>query len=334
MKYLITGAAGFIGSTLAASLTSQGHSVVGLDDLSNGTLANLPNSPLFDFHKIDIRSRQSRDLYRNIDCVIHLAAISSLPECQSEPFEAYSVNVSGTAEVLESSRLANVKRVIFASTSAVYENSNKGVFLESQQNRPDLVYSHTKKASEEVCENYSTNYGMNVSVIRFFNVYGPHQNYHRKSPPLLGYIANCVKENRSPSFHSDGEQKRDYIYIDDIVSLLTTVSQKSMSKFEIINACSGKLSSVKEIYEIVKLLKPEAKDPKYRKSTDFWNNYPELIQGDFPLSRERIAREVNKHSEGSNHFAMKNYEWEPTVELDEGIRRIFAFLNKTLNTRD
>jgi UDP-glucose 4-epimerase len=331
MKILITGVAGFIGRSLAENLLTLNHQIVGIDNLVFGNLENVPRHTNFSFHKSDIRDQDSLRFYEGVDVVIHLAGISSLPECQNNPAEAYSVNLSGTAQVLELSRLAGVSRVVFASTSAVYENNSEQFFKEEDRICPDLVYSHSKACAEELARNFSSNYGLPVSVIRFFNVYGPHQNFSRKSPPLLGYITRCIINKEQPTFFSDGNQKRDYIFVDDLIQLIRKVMTESKDNFEVINACTEEVASVKDIFKIVKSLYPESIDPIYSPSEHFWESYENLHTEPYALRTDRISREVNKYSRGTYQLAKEKYGWQPQVSLSEGVSLVIsqAFNNTT-----
>lgn len=331
MKILVTGVAGFIGSSFAGHLLNKGHTVVGVDNLSYGDQRNLPKDHKFSFKQIDIRSNEMKDALIGIDTVFHFAGISSLPECQSNPGEAISVNVGGTANVLECARLCNVSRVIVASTSALYENNEKTPFLETDGVQPDLIYSHSKLMCEELTRNFSLNYGIPTRAIRFFNVYGPHQSYLRKSPPLLGYIMSCVLKNESPQFFSDGNQKRDYIYIDDLIDLLDKFTEEKINGFEIYNACSGDLASVRDIYSEVQKQVTNSKVAVYSPSDGFWNNFPTLSTGIYPLNVERIRKEVNKLSLGSNKKAEQELGWKPRTQLSAGISKILAYVQGNKN---
>lgn len=326
MNVLITGVAGFIGSTFADFLLKNGHNVIGVDNLSFGDKRNIPSGSNFEFIELDIRSREILKTFKNVDTVFHFAGISSLPECQSNPGEAFSINVGGTANILECSRLSGVSKVVIASTSAVYENNQSTPFFETEAVNPDLIYSHSKLICEQMARNYTSNYGMPTRAIRFFNVYGPHQSYLRKSPPLLGYIVSSVLKNETPQFFSDGHQKRDYIFIDDLMELLNKFTETRLSGFEIYNACSGNIASVREIYHEVQKLIPNSKDAIYAESGSFWNNYPELSLGNYPLQLERIKKEVNKFSMGSYSKAQLELNWNPKVSLSEGISKVLKYV--------
>ena len=191
MKILITGAAGQIGSGLSRLLIENGHDLTLVDNLRNGYLENLKdnaNEVIAPFHEVDITSQELfTECGGEYDVIIHLAAITSLPDCESNPLETLSINVSGTANVLEFARKFDVPHVIFASTSAIYENNDVEVFTEDLEVNPRLYYSLSKKMSEELIHSYRENYGMTVTILRFFNVFGPDGDQTRPNPPLLNF---------------------------------------------------------------------------------------------------------------------------------------------------
>jgi UDP-glucose 4-epimerase len=131
------------------------------------------------------------------------------------------VNVAGVGNVLEAARRACVRRVIFSSTSAVYEKTQSERFSESDEIRPDLIYACTKAAAEQLCDAFAVNYGMDIGICRFFNVYGPHQDVTRTSPPFTSYVARELVMNRSPKLFNNSDARRDYVHSDDVVELLT-----------------------------------------------------------------------------------------------------------------
>jgi nucleoside-diphosphate-sugar epimerase len=223
MKILITGAAGGIGSTLGYYLHKKGHDLILVDNLRNGYLENLKidGETFGSFYQIDINSIEFYGLVKekNPEVVVHLAAITSLPDCEVNSGECIRINVEGTVSVIEACRKSGVFRIIFASTSAVYENTEVSLeagFDESDDINPRLFYSLSKKMAEEICLSYIQNYGMDILILRFFNVFGPKQDIHRKSPPLINYIVREFKKGRTPVLHSDGNQSRDYVYSEDV----------------------------------------------------------------------------------------------------------------------
>jgi len=321
MKILITGGAGFIGSQCAHVL-SQEHEITVIDNMSYGSEDNLMSE---DGRKIrmiveDIRNREFvEETVKSNDIVLHFAAIAPLPDNQINPSLAYENNVIGTINVLESCRRFGIRKFVLASTSAVYENNEEKVLKEELQISPDLVYSMTKKSAEEVTLAYGKCYGLPVSIVRFFNVYGPHQNYKRKAPPLMGYITRELVSGRSPILHSSGEQRRDYVHVNDACRLVEAVAFSEKSNGQIFNACGEKTWSVNEIFELcASRLKSELK-PQFRNSEHLWNGYDDLFEGVYSLSKSRVKKETEKYSIGSFEKANKILGWSPVIEFEWGV---------------
>lgn len=326
MKILITGGAGGIGSTLAYTL-SKDHEVIVVDNLRNGYIENLSinDKEFCKFFLLDIRSNAFNEFIKNEnpDIIIHLAAITSLPDCESNINECIDINVTGTLNVLESARLNNIKRVIFASTSAVYENNKideTNGFTEDLTISPRLFYSLSKKLAEEICISYEKNYGMEIPILRLFNVFGPRQDIHRKSPPLLNYLVREFKNRRQPILHSNGEQKRDYIHINDVIEAFIICLTNPNAKNNIFNISSGNLLSVKDIVKYTKEALNINIDPIYRSAKMLWDDYPKLFDGTLSLDKEIVEKETNKFSLGDNSKAKKILNWNPNEDLESLIK--------------
>ena len=330
MNIMITGGAGFIGSQLGYRLAKEGHNIYLLDNMSFGHEDNLViNGERFGtFIREDIRSDNLVKHFKGMDYVFHFAGIAPLPNCQENPYEAIDVNVAGTANVLEAARRNNVKRVVFASTSAIYENNKAFPCREDFEVSPDLIYATSKLQSEMLCNSFSKAYGLETVILRFFNVYGPHQDFRRKQPPLIGYIIKSLLSNKRPVLHSDGEQRRDYVYIDDVLDLCRIVIEHPAAPDNIFNVASGTTTSVKEIYQHI------AKDfntqitPVYNESSKFWDKYPMLFTGPKPLSLERVEKEVNKYSLGCTLKTKKLLNWGPRISTIEGFRKVVEYAKK------
>ena len=326
MKILITGGAGGIGSTLAYTL-SKDHEVIVVDNLRNGYIENLSinDKEFCKFFLLDIRSNAFNEFIKNEnpDIIIHLAAITSLPDCESNINECIDINVTGTLNVLESARLNNIKRVIFASTSAVYENNKIDEingFTEDLTISPRLFYSLSKKLAEEICISYEKNYGMEIPILRLFNVFGPRQDIHRTSPPLLNYLVREFKNSRQPVLHSNGEQKRDYIHINDVIEAFIICLTNPNAKNNIFNISSGNLLSVKDIVKYTKEALNINIDPIYRSAKMLWDDYPKLFDGTLSLDKGIVEKETNKFSLGDNSKAKKILNWNPNEDLESLIK--------------
>lgn len=326
MNILVTGGCGGIGTSLIPILQSLGHYVVIIDNLRNGYSDNLKNfdTDKYIFYNQDICDENSvMDimLNHNVNVVIHLAAITSLMDCELNKVECLTTNVIGTQVLLECSKKLGIKKFIFASTSAVYENTpiEMSPFSENSIVSPRLFYSTSKLMSENLVLSYIENYSLNAVILRFFNVISHNQDFFRKSPPILNYLVRCHIRNETPILHSDGEQRRDYISIDDIVNFIKIIIDSNTND-KIFNLCSSKLYSVNEL---VKLINEEFSielNPTYRSSDLLWGSESPLFNNPNPLKREIITKETNKFSLGDNSLA-KTLGWSPNQDMDSIIKK-------------
>jgi UDP-glucose 4-epimerase len=323
MKILLTGAAGGIGSTLGYYLFKKGHDLTLVDNLRNGYEENLliDGKPFGNFFNQDICDSQlSYKLFNSYDCIIHLAAITALPDCESNVNETININVAGTTNIMECARKWNVSHVIFASTSAIYENNDEAIFTEKLKVNPRLWYSLSKKMAEDVCESYRINYGISITTLRFFNVFGPRQDIHRKNPPLLNYLVREIGKGNRPILHSNGKQSRDYIHVDDVVNLIDICLEKRPD--DIFNVCTATLLSVNQIFKYVSEVFDNSTEPIYHQASKLWDNYPDLFSGHYPLDKEIVAKETNKYSKGSYQKANELLDWKPNINLEILIKKV------------
>jgi len=326
MKIMITGAAGFIGSQLAYRLWKDENQLILIDNFSYGKEDNLVFND-HDFTKevihMDIRDRegiakllQSGD----VDYIYNIAGIAPLPDCQSNPQEAIDVNLTGFVNLLENGRKYGVKKVIQASTNAMYENETEFPTIETKFNVPTLIYPNTKYCAERFAESFCRTYDMNVTCLRFANVYGPHIDCLRKQPPFVAYMIRELYYDRTPIFHSDGNQRRDYVYVDDLIDLAIAV-QKGKG-FDAVNCSSMKNYSVNEMYAIAsKLMKKNIK-AEYASDTHYWEKYPGLFEGKYKIKESILKDEINKYSLCDNSYALNQYGWSPQVGIEEGLSRV------------
>lgn len=323
---LITGAAGFIGSQLAHKLVQRGEKVVLVDNFSYGRRDNLIFEDMNLNDQVivaDIRdTAKMRELFEqyNFDYLYNIAGIAPLPDCQSDPQEAISVNVGGFANLLELARLYGVKTVIQASTNAMYENETMFPTSESFKTLPTLIYPNTKYCAERFAESFCNTYNMNVACMRFANVYGPHVDCLRKQPPFVAYMVRELYYDRTPIFHSDGTQRRDYIYVDDLIELAIAVRQ--CKGFDTINCSSNTNYSVNEMYGIAQDIMGKNIPASYADDAHYWENYPGLYKGAYPIRTEVLSHEITKFSLCDNQHGKVAYGWEPKVDMREGLSKL------------
>lgn len=329
MKVLITGAAGFIGSQLAYRLWKESAELILIDNFSYGSNDNL----IFDDHSfideilnVDIRDYKAiENIFKShkIDFVYNIAGIAPLPDCQINPCEAIDVNMTAFVNLLEMSRQYGIKKVIQASTNAMYENETEFPTREDNFKVPTLIYPNTKYCAERFAQSYCETYGMSVTCLRFANVYGPHIDCLRKQPPFVGYMIRELFYNRVPVFHSTGEQRRDYIYVDDLIDLAVKVQQHE--GFDCINVSSNQNYSVNELYNIAQEIMGKDIKPKYADTSHYWIKYPQLYEGAYPIKNEILDHEVNKYSLCDNTLAFKRYDWYPKISIETGLMNVIQY---------
>lgn len=239
-RILITGIAGFIGSNLADRLLKEGHTVIGIDDLSYGLKEQVPAGA--QFHIADIVSKDIYPLFEGIDVVFHLAAKNSLLDCQRDPVETMRVNVLGTAHVFEAARIAGVRKVLYAESSV----------LEEGEARLKGFYAISKMTDAWLAQGYAATGTLTTIGLRYFNVYGPRQDYRRTKPPIMSrFILDLLQGETPVLYEGDADNKRDFIHIDDINDFHVLCLDDTRVDGTTVPLGSGHSYSMQEIYETV-----------------------------------------------------------------------------------
>ena len=254
-RVLVTGGAGFIGSHLVRRLLTRGHNVEVLDNLESGRIEKVSgylDDDNFKLVKGDVRDRRVvRGSMEEVDAVVHLAALIDVEDSVNNPFETHDVNVNGTLNVLNEAVRSGVRKFLFASSTAVYGEGNLLPLKEGYPLKPISPYAASKAAAEHYCRVFHRSYGLPTVVLRYFNVYGSRRERNSYSGVITRFLNNALSDKPLVIF-GDGEQTRDFIYVEDVVDATVLALESSNSIGEILNVCTGKLTSVSELAQTVK----------------------------------------------------------------------------------
>ncbi|MEJ2555099.1 MAG: NAD-dependent epimerase/dehydratase family protein [Anaerolineae bacterium] len=258
MRFLITGGAGFIGSALANRLVRDGHHVRVIDDLSAGDPARLLSDVHFARGNVTDKPKLWR-LLNKVDCVYHLAARVSVPESILYPREYETTNVGGTVALMEAIRDAGVQRVVLASSGAIYGEQPRQPVTEDMAPRPTSPYAVSKLAAEYYVSTIGSLWGIETVALRIFNAYGPGQAIPPAHAPVIPQFMKQALGGGSLVVFGDGEQTRDFVYIDDVVEALATAAVADGIDRQIINVGSGQETDVNTLVRsIEKVTRHEA----------------------------------------------------------------------------
>jgi UDP-glucose 4-epimerase len=301
MRVLITGGAGFLGSALANRMVRDGHQVWVLDDLSAGDRDYL--DPGVHFTRGDVRDvPRLWTLLRNMDCVYHLAARVSVPESVLYPVEYNAVNVGGTVSLMTAARDARVRRVVLASSGTVYGEQPDQPVSESAIPHPPNPYGVSKLASEYYVRAIGAQAGIETVILRIFNAYGPRQPLPPSHAPVIPQLVKQALTGGSLVIFGDGEQTRDFVYVDDVVDALVAAGEAHDVDQTIINIGSGQETSINELARLIGQVTGRQVRPLHNTS----------VSGGILRSMADIS------------FARRRLGFIPKVSLADGLRRMIA----------
>lgn len=259
---LITGGLGFIGSHVANELITENQVII-IDNLSTGNINNL-NEPEHDNLKIikgDIRDVNLDDLTSGIDYIFHLAAMASVPLSIDKPVECTDINLNATVKLMKSAVKNDVKKIIFSSSSSVYGQNRNMPLKETEQPMPTSPYAASKASCELYLKSFYESYGLNYISLRYFNVFGPGQDKNSQYASVIPNFISSLLQNERAEIYGDGEQTRDFVFIDEVVKANILACESDFNG--IINIASGKKLSINNLYEIVKKALNSDLDPIY-----------------------------------------------------------------------
>src|ERR1700756_1788807 len=301
--YLITGIGGFIGSSLARALLSRGEKVRGIDNFSTGNRQNIAEIlDRIDFREADITDLDAmHQACAGVDYVLHQAAIPSVPKSVLDPLGSNRANVDGTVNVLVAARDAKVRRVVYAASSSAYGDTPTLPKHEAMKPDPISPYAVAKLASEHYLISFYRCYQLETVALRYFNIFGPRQD---PSSPYSGVLAKFITlmlRGEAPTIYGDGEQSRDFTYIDNAVeaNLLACSAPASQAAGQTFNVATGRRVDLNETFKLLQGLTSYKGQP----------NYGPERSGDI------------KHSLADISKAEADLDYKPKVDFEEGLRR-------------
>lgn len=305
-NYLITGAAGFIGSSLARALLQRGEHVRGLDNFSTGKRENIAELAGMDFHEADLLDPAAvAGACQDVDYLFHEAAIPSVPKSVTDPASSNRANVEGTVNLLIAARDAKVKRVVYAGSSSIYGESPTLPKHEGMMPDPISPYAVSKLAGELYMTSFYRVYGLETVTLRYFNVFGPYQDAGSQYSGVLAKFIMMMLKGEQPTIYGDGEQSRDFTFIDNVVAanLLACSAPASQVAGRVMNAATGTRITLNETFEILKQMTGYSGAAHYG---------PERA-GDI------------KHSLADISLAGKLMGYKPVAGFEEGLARTVAW---------
>jgi len=309
--YLITGIGGFIGSSLARAILARGEQVRGVDNFSTGNRKNIAELlDRIDFRETDILDPDGmHKACAGVDYVLHQAAIPSVPKSVLDPLASNRANLDGTVNVLVAARDAKVKRVVFAASSSVYGETPTLPKRESMTPDPISPYAVAKLASEHYLISFYRCYQLETVALRYFNIFGPRQD---PSSPYSGVLAKFITtmlRGQQPAIYGDGEQSRDFTYIDNAVeaNLLACKAPAAQAAGQVFNVATGRRVSLNETFKLLQPLTSYSGQPKYEAERG----------GDI------------KHSLADISKAEAALGYKPKVDFEEGLRRTVEWYRKS-----
>jgi nucleoside-diphosphate-sugar epimerase len=299
--YLVTGGAGFIGSNIVDELLRRGESVRVLDDFSTGREENIRDF----LDKVKLIRGDIRDMdtvtgaVKGVDYVVHQAALASVPRSIKNPSASNQVNVQGTLNLLEAARDHSVKRFVYASSSSVYGDSKELPKIETMCTNPKSPYAVTKLAGEWYCRVFGEIYDLPTVSLRYFNVFGPRQDPNSQYSAVIPIFVRGLLKNEAPTIFGDGEQSRDFTFVENVVQANLLACQAELPGGEFYNIACGDRFTLNELYDRLKKIIGSELEPEYGPPR----------QGDV------------KHSQASISAIEGALGYKPSVGFEEGLER-------------
>ena len=332
MKILITGGAGFLGSEIVNSIINKEKNVkiTVIDNLSRGYLYRIKdNLKKIKFYKADVANINNLKL-KKFDWIFHCSAIAPLPDNQSCHYKSISENIAQCGAIVDFCINSGSEKIIFFSSSAIYEKVKSVPFREKKLVAPILMYPTSKYLAEEYFKSIALSYKIKIISLRLANIYGRNQDYFRKQLPFLGYLIKNTISQKVLKLYAKGDFKRDYLFVDDLVELIIKIihSKKISFKSHFFNVGSGKSYSVPDFIRIIKKVSGIQPRVIWQKKTNYWMKYPGIYKSKIKLKKELIKQEVEKKVFLDSRKVMKFFNWKPKITIEQGLKECFYFAQK------
>jgi UDP-glucose 4-epimerase len=311
-RSIVTGGAGFIGSALALFLLRQGQAVEVIDNLSTGRRRNLADiADRIVFHEADIRHYDAiAPLIAKADYVFHLGALPSVPKSILDPVPSHESNIDGTFNVLRAAAQGKAGRVIYAASSSAYGDTEVLPKIESMTPRPKSPYAIQKLVGEYYASVFPQCFGLETVSLRFFNVYGPRQDPSSVYSGVLSIFMKCLIEKRSPTIYGDGEQSRDFTFVEDVVELLWKAARAPHVSGRTYNAGNGGRYTLNETWALLQKIA----------GVEVPAVYGPPRAGDV------------RHSQADTAAAVRDLGHTPRFTFEQGLRETFEWYKKSIDS--
>lgn len=306
--FLVTGGAGFIGSHIVQQLLQGKHRVRVIDNFSTGKRENLADFVgRIDLVEGDVRDSEAvEEAVRDVDYVLHQAALASVERSVDDPLESNGVNVQGTLNLLEASRKGGVRRFVMASSSSVYGSGQRLPKREIMKPNPISPYAITKLAAEKYCQVFYSIYGLQTVCLRYFNVFGPRQNPESRYAAVIPKFISALLNHRSPTIYGDGEQTRDFTYVANIVKANIQACRAGDAVGQVLNVACGERYSL----------------------NDLFFNLQRIFGVDIPARHAKPRLGDVRHSLADISKARRLMNYWPKVTFQEGLEKTAAWFKK------
>jgi nucleoside-diphosphate-sugar epimerase len=299
---LVTGAAGFIGSSLAADLLDRGYTVRGIDNFATGRRSNLDSlvdAPNFSFAEVDIRDAEGvAEVVNGVEYVFHQAAVPSVPRSVEDPVTSTDANCTGTATVLDEARKAGVDTAVVASSSSVYGSSETLPKVETMEDSPESPYALSKYYTEKLAIQFSELYDIDTVALRYFNVFGPGQDPEGEYAAVIPKFIELMLDGERPVIYGDGEQSRDFTYIDNVTQANVLAAEGDATGIAVNVGCGDRITITELVERINDVL-----------GTDIDPIYDDPRPGDV------------RHSMADLEHVQEQLGYDPEIGFQEGLER-------------